>query len=122
MVAYVVMEPGASAVPDHHQPFEDELWFAVQGEWEWKVGTETRRVGPGAFAYAPRGQRMRSPMSGDSTAIMLTVNAPAGHEPRLPRCQRAHERRGTCRGDPAALREPRLRLPRVDASVTVRVG
>src|SRR5262245_65321247 len=41
MVAYVVLEPGAGDVPDHHQPFEDELWFAVQGEWRWKIGTET---------------------------------------------------------------------------------
>ncbi len=80
MVAYVVMDPGASSVPDHHQPFEDELWFAVQGEWEWKVGTETRRVGPGAFAYAPRGTTHAFANVGDSTAIMLTVNAPAGHE------------------------------------------
>jgi len=80
MVAYVMMEPGAGNVPDHHQPFEDELWFAVQGEWEWKIGTETRRAGPGAFAYAPRGTTHAFANVGSSVAIMLTINTPAGHE------------------------------------------
>ena len=80
MVAYVSMEPGAGAVPDHHQPFEDELWFAIQGDWEWKIGTETMRVGPGGFAYAPRGTTHTFANLGDTTAIMLTINTPAGHE------------------------------------------
>jgi mannose-6-phosphate isomerase-like protein (cupin superfamily) len=80
MVAHVSLEPGGNAVPDHHQPFEDELWFAIEGEWEWKIGTETRRVGPGGFAYAPRNTTHAFANVGQSVAIMLTINTPAGHE------------------------------------------
>jgi mannose-6-phosphate isomerase-like protein (cupin superfamily) len=80
MVAHVTMEPGAMGAPDHHQPSEDELWFAVQGEWEWKIGNETRRVGPGAFAYAPRNTTHAFSNVGKTSATMFTINTPAGHE------------------------------------------
>ena len=59
MVAHVTMEPGVAGVSDHHQPFEDELWFCLEGDWEWKIGTETRRVGPRAFAVCTEGHDAR---------------------------------------------------------------
>ena len=80
MVAYVSMVPGAQGADDHHQPHEDELWFALQGEWEWTVGDLKKRVGPGAFAYAPRNTKHAFANVGATTAIMITINTPAGHE------------------------------------------
>jgi len=80
MVAYVTMAPGGGGAPNHHQPLEDEFWFCVQGEWEWKIGNLERRVGPGAFAYAPRNTTHSFRNVGDTEAAMFTVNTPAGHE------------------------------------------
>ncbi|BCW91002.1 hypothetical protein sos41_41790 [Alphaproteobacteria bacterium SO-S41] len=78
-VSYVTLEPGPGA-PPHHQPREDELWFALDGEWEWTVGETTMRVGKGAFAYIPRNTTHRFANVGTTTAAMFTLNTPAGHE------------------------------------------
>lgn len=78
-VCYVTLEPGPGA-GDHHQPNEDELWFCVEGEWEWTVGEKTIRAGKGAFAYIPRNTTHRFRNVGTTTAVMFTLNTPAGHE------------------------------------------
>lgn len=78
-VSYITLEPGPGAI-DHHQPREDELWFAVEGDWEWTVGEKTMRVGKGAFAYIPRNTTHRFANVGTTTAAMFTLNTPAGHE------------------------------------------
>jgi len=80
MVAYVTMEPGAAAAPNHNQPKEDEFWFCVKGTFDWTVRDKTERVGPGAFAYVPRGVNHAFQQVGDEPAVMFTVNTPAGHE------------------------------------------
>jgi quercetin dioxygenase-like cupin family protein len=43
------------AVPLHAHTQEDEVWYVVEGEIEFTVNGETRRGGPGTFAYIPRG-------------------------------------------------------------------
>ena len=78
-VCYVAAEPGTGA-PDHHQPQEDEFWFAVEGNWEWKIGTKTMLMSSGGFAYAPRNTTHAFRNVGTTRAVMFTVNTPAGHE------------------------------------------
>ena len=78
-VCYVTLEPGPGA-PAHHQPTEDELWFAVDGEWEWTVGAQTIQASKGAFAYIPRNTTHTFRNVGTTTATMFTLNTPAGHE------------------------------------------
>jgi quercetin dioxygenase-like cupin family protein len=79
MVCLVTLKPGPGA-GRHYQPLEDELWFAVQGTWEWTIGDQVMRVGPGGFAYAPRNTTHAFSNVGDGPAVMFTLNTPAGHE------------------------------------------
>jgi hypothetical protein len=43
------------AVPLHAHTQEDEVWYVLEGEIEFTVGSEQRTGGPGTFAYIPRG-------------------------------------------------------------------
>ena len=43
------------AVPLHAHSREDEIWFVLEGQISFMVGDQTHRVGPGSFAYIPRG-------------------------------------------------------------------
>ena len=38
----------------HTQPDHDEIVIVIDGEAEFRVGDETRRVGPGDFMFIPR--------------------------------------------------------------------
>jgi quercetin dioxygenase-like cupin family protein len=40
--------PGYGA-PPHHQPSEEEIFYVLEGELDLTCGSQTRRVGPGAF-------------------------------------------------------------------------
>lgn len=78
-VCYTVLLPGVGA-PMHHQPQEDELWFALEGEFIWTVGNETSTVGKGGFAYIPRNTTHAFLNPGDRPAVMFAINIPGGHE------------------------------------------
>jgi hypothetical protein len=43
------------AVPLHAHTREDEIWFVLEGQISFTVGDQTHQVGPGSFAYIPRG-------------------------------------------------------------------
>jgi mannose-6-phosphate isomerase-like protein (cupin superfamily) len=43
------------AVPLHAHTREDEVWFVLEGEIAFTLGEQTRQIGPGSFAYIPRG-------------------------------------------------------------------
>jgi mannose-6-phosphate isomerase-like protein (cupin superfamily) len=58
MVAMVTLAAGADGAPNHHQPLEDEFWFALQGEWEWTVGSRRSHA---AERSADRGCPWRLP-------------------------------------------------------------
>ena len=114
------VEPGASGVPDHHQPFEDELWFAIAGRLgvEDRDGDTTRRV-PEPLPTRREGHTHAFANVGDSTAIMLTVNTPAGHERGFQGVNKLNERR--CIGRRASSSTSRIttssstrRFPRSD--------
>lgn len=42
------------AVPLHTHSREDEIWYVIDGEIAFTVGTETHIGGPGTFVYIPR--------------------------------------------------------------------
>lgn len=79
MVNYIVAQPGLAA-PPHYQLNEDELWFAVSGEWLWTVGDRQMRARQGDFAYIPRDTTHAFVALGVGPAAMFTLNTPAGHE------------------------------------------
>jgi mannose-6-phosphate isomerase-like protein (cupin superfamily) len=43
------------AVPLHTHSREEEVWYVLEGEITFTIGDKTTTVGPGAFAYIPRG-------------------------------------------------------------------
>ncbi|HMQ35471.1 MAG TPA: cupin domain-containing protein, partial [Chloroflexaceae bacterium] len=46
------LEPGQAQAPHSHAG-GDKLYYVVEGEGEFSVGGETRRLGPGGMAWAP---------------------------------------------------------------------
>ncbi len=41
--------------PPHIHTREDEFWYVVDGTFEIRIGDEVHALGPGGFAFAPRG-------------------------------------------------------------------
>ena len=78
-VCYDQLDPGV-VVPPHYQPYEDELFFVVEGEIEITVGQETKILTKGGFGYAPRNTTHAFRNTTDKPAAMFTLNTPAGHE------------------------------------------
>src|SRR5262249_35066226 len=78
-VCYDILDPG-TVVPGHYQPFEDELFFVVEGEIEVTVGNETKVLRKGGFGYAPRNTTHAFRNTSSNRAAMFTLNTPAGHE------------------------------------------
>lgn len=75
---FVASGTGAGA---HHQTTEDEVFYVLEGEWEFTAGTEVRRCGPGTLIYAPAdATHAFKSVSPGKPGRMLSWNAPAGHE------------------------------------------
>jgi mannose-6-phosphate isomerase-like protein (cupin superfamily) len=41
--------------PPHMHTREDEFWYVLEGTFEIRIGDQMHALGPGGFAYAPRG-------------------------------------------------------------------
>jgi len=75
---FVAANTGAGA---HLQTTEDEVFYILEGEWEFLAGAETRRVGPGTLIYAPiDAMHAFKSLDPKKPGRMLSWNAPAGHE------------------------------------------
>lgn len=71
-----------AAISAHHQTSEDETFYVVEGDWEFRAGDDVRIVGPGTLVYAPAGttHAFKAVSGDDGTARVISWNAPAGHE------------------------------------------
>ena len=49
-----VTAPGGGP-PPHVHTREDEFWYVLDGTFEIRIGEDVHALGPGGFAYAPRG-------------------------------------------------------------------
>ena len=66
--------------PPHVHTREDEFWYVLEGSFEIRVGDEVHALGPGGFAYAPRGTVHNFRNTGDSPARVLVGFTPGGME------------------------------------------
>jgi mannose-6-phosphate isomerase-like protein (cupin superfamily) len=66
--------------PPHVHTREDEFWFVVDGTFEIRLGDEVHRLGPGGFAYAPRGTVHNFRNTADRPSRILVGFTPAGME------------------------------------------
>ena len=75
-----LVEPQAGPPPHMHDR-EDETFYVLEGEFEFRLGDETIRADVGAFVYAPRGQvhTFRN-ISATQQGRLLVTTAPAGIE------------------------------------------
>lgn len=89
---------------DHHD--SDEAFYVLSGLMEMQVGTDRYRLGPGEFAWVPRGTAHTFANAASQPARALTVATPGGLENFL-----ADQARylASCHGnpDPAVLAEMR---------------
>ncbi|MEM8700934.1 MAG: cupin domain-containing protein [Pseudomonadota bacterium] len=67
--------PGAGAPPNHHAG-EDESFFVLDGEFEFLVNGETKRVSAGEFVKVPDGAVHAFTCTGQSAGRLLCINAP----------------------------------------------
>ncbi len=66
--------------PPHVHTREDEFWFVLDGTFEIRIGDEVHAVGPGGFAFAPRGTVHNFRNTGSTEARVLVGFTPAGME------------------------------------------
>ena len=66
--------------PPHIHTREDEFWYVLDGTFEIRVGDEVHALGPGGFAYAPRGTIRNFRNTAETPSRVLVGFAPAGME------------------------------------------
>jgi quercetin dioxygenase-like cupin family protein len=64
--------------PPHVHTREDEFWYVLDGAFEIRVGDEVHALGPGGFAFAPRGTVHNFRNVADSPSRILVGFAPGG--------------------------------------------
>jgi quercetin dioxygenase-like cupin family protein len=75
LVGMDCLEQG-QAQPAHQHAGRDKLYFVIEGEGEFTVGGETRRLGPGGLAWAPADTAHGVINVGDIRLTMLIAMAP----------------------------------------------
>jgi mannose-6-phosphate isomerase-like protein (cupin superfamily) len=91
--AFTVFEevPPLVDTPLHVHENEDELFYVLEGEHVYQVGTQEFRAGPGGLVFAPRRipHSQRRVVPGEGRQLILT--SPAGFEGFFRELAAAHE-------------------------------
>lgn len=66
--------------PPHIHTREDEFWFVLDGTFEIRIGDRVHALGPGGFAFAPRGTIHNFRNVADRPSRILVGFTPAGME------------------------------------------
>jgi mannose-6-phosphate isomerase-like protein (cupin superfamily) len=64
--------------PRHIHTQEDEFWYVLDGTFEIRIGDEVHAVGPGGFAYGPRGTVHNFRNTAETRAGSSWASRPAG--------------------------------------------
>jgi quercetin dioxygenase-like cupin family protein len=72
--------PPGGGPPPHSHLYEDETFFVLEGEYEFLVGGEWRRVLPGEVVHALRGSVHTFRNAGTTPGKVLIFVAPGGFE------------------------------------------
>jgi mannose-6-phosphate isomerase-like protein (cupin superfamily) len=102
------LRPWESGPDLHLHSNSDESFYVVSGELEMQVGEERHVLGPGDFAWVPRGTPHTFANASSQPAVAITAATPGGLENYF--ADQA-EYLASCRGepDPAILAEIRRR-------------
>jgi len=78
---FALATPPRGGTPPRRHHLEDVAYFVLAGVYAVRVGGETRRLGPGAYAFVPRGTVQAYRNVGRGPARMLVLVSPGGiHE------------------------------------------
>lgn len=69
--------PAGFGVPLHLHHEQEEWFWILQGEFEFEVGGEVHRLGPGASQFAPRHVPHRWRKTGEADGVMLILAQPS---------------------------------------------
>jgi|RhiMetdeSRZDD1v2_1073273.scaffolds.fasta_scaffold40644_3 mannose-6-phosphate isomerase-like protein (cupin superfamily) len=78
-----IAQPGTAGPVPHRHSREDELWYVLEGQLEFKIGERGEQIivaGPGATVFGPRGIPHTFRAVGTTPARYLTFISPAGFE------------------------------------------
>ena len=78
-VIEVSSNPG-TFVPPHAHRAMDEMFYVLEGEYEFELPTQTLRVGPGGFVHVPKGTIHGFRAVGDRRARLVDWHTPGGFE------------------------------------------
>jgi quercetin dioxygenase-like cupin family protein len=81
--AFTLLEttvPPGGGPPPHVHTREDESFYVVEGEFEFRTPGDTRRIGPGAFVFAPRNVPHAFRNVGAAPGKLIVFVQPAGFE------------------------------------------
>jgi quercetin dioxygenase-like cupin family protein len=74
-----VIPPGEGP-PLHTHAAEDESWYVLEGELQFRIGDELSRAPAGSFVFVPRGTPHAFRNVGDEPARILVLFTPSGME------------------------------------------
>jgi uncharacterized cupin superfamily protein len=74
-----VTAPGGGP-PPHLHTREDEFFYVLDGSFEIRIGDELHAIGPGGFAYVPRGTIHNFRNTAEAPSRILVGFTPAGME------------------------------------------
>lgn len=74
-----IMTPGGGS-PYHRHHNEDEEFYIIDGQFRFFSGDQSWVLGPGGFAFLPRGIPHGFRVEGDATARVLLMVTPGGFE------------------------------------------
>ena len=74
-----IAQPGSGPVPHRHSR-EDESFYVLDGQLEFRVGERVIVAAPGSFVFAPRGIPHTFKNVGTTPARFLVIISPAGLE------------------------------------------
>lgn len=64
--------------PPHIHTREDEFFYVLDGTFEIRIGDQVHRIGPGGFAYVPRGTVHNFANTADTPSRILIGFTPSG--------------------------------------------
>jgi len=100
------LPPGFSTGLHVHR-VQEETFYVLEGECEWRVGDRVVRARPGTFLFIPPGTPHNIGNPGDNPARMLMTVSPPGHEHYFEELEKLAALSGA--RDPMAIGELRRR-------------
>ncbi len=74
------VHPAGTYLPPHVHAREDETFYVLEGEFGFQLGESTRRAGPGATVFAPRGIPHAFRVGDGGPGRTLVLVTPGGFE------------------------------------------